>query len=78
MRGSELGNGDITVVKVARPSQDMRYDIPAIGVETINTLKKAKAKCLAFEEGKTLLLDREEVIKMADEAGIAIKVVDKR
>ncbi len=78
MRGSELGNGDITVVKVARPSQDMRYDIPTVGIETINTLKKAKAKCLAFEEGKTLLLDREEVISLADEAGIAIKVVDKR
>ena len=75
MRGGELGRGDVTVVKVARPKQDMRYDIPTVGIETINTLKKAQAKCLAFEEGKTLLLDREEVIRLADEAGIAIVVM---
>lgn len=75
MRGGELGCGDVTVVKVARPTQDMRYDIPTVGIETINTLKKAQAKCLAFEEGKTLLLDREEVIRLADEAGIAIVVM---
>lgn len=75
MRGGELGRGDVTVVKVARPTQDMRYDIPTVGIETINTLKKAQAKCLAFEEGKTLLLDREEVIRLADEAGIAIVVM---
>ncbi len=75
MRGGELGCGDVTVVKVARPTQDMRYDIPTVGIETINTLKKAQAKCLAFEEGKTLLLDREEVVRLADEAGIAIVVM---
>lgn len=74
-RGGQLGNGDVTVVKVARPKQDMRYDIPTVGMETIRSLVNAKAKCLAFEEGKTLFLDREEVIKAADEAGICIVVI---
>lgn len=74
-RGGMLGNGDITVVKVARPKQDMRYDIPTVGMETIRSLVNAKAKCLAFEEGKTLFLDRDAVIKAADEAGICIVVI---
>ena len=63
------------MVKVARPKQDMRFDIPTVGVDTIRTLIEARARCLAFEEMKTLLLDREEVIAMADEAGIAIMVI---
>ena len=74
-RGGLLGNGGVTVVKVARPKQDMRYDIPTVGVDTIRNLISAKARCLAFEEKKTLLLDREEVIKLADSAGIAIMVI---
>ncbi len=53
----------------------MRFDIPTVGVDTIRTLIEARARCLAFEEMKTLLLDREEVIAMADEAGIAIMVI---
>lgn len=75
IRGGQLGNGDVTVVKVARPLQDMRYDIPTVGVDTIRNLVAAKAKCLAFEERKTLLLDREEVIRLADEAGICLVVL---
>lgn len=75
LRGGQLGNGGATVVKVARPNQDMRFDIPTVGVDTIKTLIEAKARCLAFEEMKTLLLDREEVIAVADQAGIAIMVI---
>lgn len=75
LRGGQLGNGDVTVVKVARPMQDMRFDIPTVGVDTIRNLISAKARCLAFEEKKTLLLDREEVIEMADANGIALVVV---
>ena len=75
LRGGDLGNGEVTVVKVARPLQDMRFDLPVVGLDTIRTLIDAKAKCLAFEEKKTLLLDREEVIELADSAGIAIMVV---
>ncbi len=75
LRGGQLGNGDVTVVKVARPIQDMRFDIPTVGVDTIRNLITARARCLAFEEKKTLLLDREEVIEMADANGIALVVV---
>lgn len=75
LRGGKLGNGEVTVVKVARPLQDMRFDLPVVGLDTIKTLIAAKAKCLAFEEKKTLLLDRDEVIAKADEAGIAIMVL---
>jgi len=74
-RGGKLGNGGVTVVKVARPDQDMRFDLPVIGVDTIRTLVQAKARCLAFQEQKTLLLDRGEVIAMADAADLAIVVV---
>lgn len=75
LRGGLLGNGDVTVVKMARPMQDMRFDIPTVGVDTIRNLITAKARCLAFEEKKTLLLDRQEVIDMADDNGIALVVV---
>lgn len=75
LRGGRLGNGQVTVVKVARPQQDMRFDIPVVGLDTIRTLLQVKARCLAFEEKKTLLLDREESIAMADEADLAIVVI---
>jgi len=75
LRGGKLGNGGVTVVKVARPDQDMRFDLPVIGVDTIRTLIQAKARCLAFQERKTLLLDRAEVIARADAADLAIVVV---
>lgn len=75
LRGGKLGNGRVTVVKVARPVQDMRFDLPVVGLDTIRTLIEARASCLAFQEKKTLLLDRDEVIAMADEAGIAIMVI---
>lgn len=75
LRGGELGNGDVVVVKVARPVQDMRFDLPVVGTDTIKNLISAKSRCMAFEQKKTLLLDRKEVIEMADEAGIAIMVL---
>lgn len=75
LRGGRLGNGGVTVVKVARPEQDMRFDLPVVGTDTIRTCIEAKARCLAIEEKKTLLLDRAEVIAMADGADLAIVVV---
>ncbi len=71
-RGGLLGRGEITVVKVAKPSQDMRFDVPAVGLATLERLVEAKAKALAFEAGKTLFVDREELVKKADRAGIAL------
>ena len=63
------------MVKVARPRQDMRFDIPIIGMKTIETLKEAGASVLAVESGKTLLLEIDKVIKSADESGICIVAV---
>jgi DUF1009 family protein len=62
----------LTVVKVAKPNQDMRFDVPVIGVATVDTMKLAGATCLAVEAGRTLLFDAEAILRAADEAGIAI------
>ncbi|MFZ2958293.1 MAG: UDP-2,3-diacylglucosamine diphosphatase LpxI [Candidatus Ozemobacteraceae bacterium] len=75
LRGGKLGNGEVTVVKVARPQQDMRFDLPVVGLETIRSLTQVKARCLAIEEKKTLLLDRDELIAQADAADLAITVI---
>ncbi|HUI84609.1 MAG TPA: UDP-2,3-diacylglucosamine diphosphatase LpxI [Candidatus Binatia bacterium] len=62
----------LTVVKVARPNQDMRFDVPVVGPHTIATMKQAGATCLALETGRCLLLDKETVLAAANEAGICI------
>jgi len=62
----------LTVVKVAKPNQDMRFDVPVIGVATIQTMRRAGATCLAVEAGRTLLFDPAAIVRAADEAGIAI------
>jgi len=71
-RAAKFGRGNITIVKVAKPKQDMRFDIPVIGLNTIKNLIKARVSCLAFEAGKTLFIDREASIKLADKKGISI------
>ncbi len=63
---------DLTVVKIAKPNQDMRFDVPVIGVRTIEVMRSAGATCLALDAGKCLLLDGQGVIDAADGAGIAI------
>ncbi len=62
----------LTVVKVAKPNQDMRFDVPVVGLETIETMKQAGATCLALDAGRCLLLDKEGLIAAANEAGICI------
>jgi DUF1009 family protein len=62
----------LTVVKIAKPGQDMRFDVPVIGVKTIETMVRAGASCLAVDAGRCLLLDGEAIIRAADEAGIAV------
>jgi len=74
-RAGKIGRGGIVIVKVSKPKQDMRFDIPVIGLNTIKNLAKAKARCLAFEAGKTLFIDQEESIRLADKKGIAIVAV---
>jgi hypothetical protein len=63
---------ELTVVKVAKPNQDMRFDVPVVGIHTIETMVKAGASCLALDANKCLMLDREKVIEAADAAEIAI------
>jgi hypothetical protein len=62
----------LTVVKVAKPNQDMRFDVPVIGVATIRAMQSAGATCLAIEAGKTLLFDPAAIIAAADSAGMTI------
>ncbi len=62
----------LTVVKVAKPKQDLRFDVPVVGVPTIQAMRAAGATCLAIEAGRTLLFDEETMIREADAAGISI------
>jgi DUF1009 family protein len=67
----------LTVVKVAKPKQDMRFDVPVVGLKTIETMKRAGATCLAIEAGRTLVFDRETIVSRANAAGIAIVTVEQ-
>jgi UDP-2,3-diacylglucosamine hydrolase len=62
----------LTVVKIAKPNQDMRFDVPVIGVKTIEVMQAAGATCLAIDAGKCLLLDGDAVVRAADAGGIAV------
>ena len=68
---STLGRS-LTVVKIAKPNQDMRFDVPVVGVKTIEVMRQAGATCLALDAGKSLLLDGDAIIAAADLAGITI------
>jgi DUF1009 family protein len=67
----------LTVVKIAKPNQDMRFDVPVIGVKTIEVMQAAGATCLAVDAGKCLLLDGQKVIDAANSGGIAIAAEDR-
>jgi UDP-2,3-diacylglucosamine hydrolase len=64
----------LTVVKIAKPNQDMRFDVPVVGVKTIETMQRAGASCLAVDAGRCLLLDGDAIIQTADAARISIVV----
>ncbi len=74
-RGGAMAKGSV-VVKAARPQQDVRFDLPTIGAQTIALLAEINAAVLAVEAGKTLLLDRSQALATADRAGLAIVGVD--
>ena len=63
---------ELTVVKIAKPNQDMRFDVPVVGVKTIEVMRVAGASCLALDAGKCLLLDGQKVIEAANAVGIAV------
>ncbi|MFH0764054.1 MAG: UDP-2,3-diacylglucosamine diphosphatase LpxI [Candidatus Omnitrophota bacterium] len=75
LRAGTLVKGGFVVVKAARPDQDMRFDVPLVGLETLKALVKAGGHVLALEADKTLLMDKEEVVKLADDSGISIVIV---
>ena len=70
--GSAVLSRALTVVKVAKPNQDMRFDVPVVGVKTIDTMQRAGATCLAVDAGTCLFLDGERVIEAANAGAIAI------
>jgi len=72
LRGGRLGQERVVVVKVSKPEQDMRFDVPSVGAQTIESMLKVKASALAIEAGKTLLFNKDEMISLADRGGISI------
>ena len=74
-RSGKIAGSGIVVVKVSKPNQDMRFDIPVVGLNTVKNLVKTRAVCLAIEAGKTLFIDKEQSIRLADRKGIAIVAV---
>ena len=71
-RGGKIARADAVVVKASKPKQDNRFDVPVIGPKTIQTMSSVKASCLAIEAGKTLVIDRERTVSLANQAGICL------
>jgi len=70
--GTLCRKGGWTLIKAAKPNQDMRFDVPCVGPDTIMGLAAANARCLVVERGKTIIIDKPETIALADELGIAV------
>lgn len=75
-RAGELCQGGFTLVKVAKPNQDMRFDVPTVGVKTIQTLRDAGGVVLAIEAHQTIVLDQDQTVRLADQYGISIVAVE--
>ena len=75
LRGGKLACGNAVVAKVAKPAQDNRFDMPAVGVKTIESMIEVKASGLVIEAGRTLIVDREKVLSLADENAITIVAI---
>ena len=71
-RGAALANGGAVMVKVTKPNQDMRFDVPVVGVETIRIAAETRMRVIAVEAGKTLLLDRNAIVDLANSSKISI------
>lgn len=76
--GQLCRSGGWTLVKVAKPEQDVRFDVPTVGLSTIETLHKARAKVLAIEANRTIMIDQTEVIALADRYGLTIVALPDR
>ena len=75
-RGGELGHGNAVVVKVCKPIQDERFDVPAVGARTIQTMREFNVRLLAVEAGRAVVFDRQAMVAAADDAGICIISID--
>jgi DUF1009 family protein len=75
-RGGRLAHGGAVVVKVSKPGQDQRFDLPTIGPDTVAVMAEAGASVIAVEAGRSLLLDRDDLLRKADGAGIAVVGVE--
>ena len=71
-RGGKIAREGAVVIKASKPAQDNRFDVPVIGPRTIQTMASAKAACLAITAGKTLIIDREKTVSLANQAGICL------
>jgi DUF1009 family protein len=71
-RAGRLARGRLTVVKVAKPNQDMRFDVPVVGLSTVETMVEAGATCLCLTAGKTLIFDRDDMLRLAERHRIAV------
>jgi DUF1009 family protein len=76
-RGGKLAVKDAVVIKVSKPGQDMRFDVPVVGIETLNSMKKTGVKVLAVEAEKCIIVEKEKLLKEADKAGIVVVGVKK-
>ncbi len=75
-RGARFCKEGAVVVKICKPTQDVRFDLPAVGTETIRIMQEVKASCLAVEAGRTILFEREQVVRDADRSGISIVAME--
>jgi len=75
-RGGGLCREGAVVVKICKPQQDLRFDLPATGLRTVAIMQEVRASCLAIEAGKTIMIQKDELIARADAAGIAIVALD--
>ena len=75
IRGSKLAKRGASVIKVAKPKQDKRFDIPTVGLRTLRTIRKHKANLLAVEANETIIVDQEKVIEYADRHKMVLMAV---
>ena len=76
LRGGELGRGDAVVVKTEKPNQDVRFDVPAVGIKTLMSMIDSGCKVLAVEAEKTIFVQQQDVLDLANRHGIVICAVD--
>ncbi len=71
-RGARIARGGAVAVKMSKPNQDLRFDVPVIGPRTIRAMVRSKASCLGIEAGKTIMIDKDTCVRLADKYGICI------